>query len=176
MLPASKQLHRVNEEEIALLREGEADEASRRFAERSGLDREDADKYMGSLLGMIRFPCGDHYYVLRDGQAVRASDLLEWSMFFENPEDRIVKQDIIGPFHVSTVFLGIDHNFASFFSKGRPILWETMIFGPDGSSVDHYQERYASHEEAIAGHTRAVDAALRASITQNNERSLPPGE
>ena len=35
----------------------------------------------------------------------------------------------------------------------RPILFETMIFGGEH---DQYQERYATREEAVEGHARAV--------------------
>ena len=54
---------------------------------------------------------------------------------------------------VSTVFLGLDHNFAG----TMPVLWETMVFGgPD----DQYQERYRSHAEALAGHEAACKQFL----------------
>jgi len=73
---------------------------------------------------------------------------------------------------VSTVFLGIDHSFhfavkeylegkEILFGDGAPhvpVLWETMIFG---GAHDMYQERYASHEAALAGHARALELAIR---------------
>lgn len=74
----------------------------------------------------------------------------EWGRWFEDPAARILKQEDVGAFWVSTVFLGIDHNF---FGRGQPILWETMIFADDeGFSMD----RYESRDDALAGHTRAV--------------------
>lgn len=51
---------------------------------------------------------------------------------------------------VSTIFLGTNHAFFG----GTPILFETMIFGGEH---DEYQERYATWEEAEAGHQRAID-------------------
>lgn len=58
---------------------------------------------------------------------------------------------MIGDVQISTVFLGLDHNH---FGGGPPILWETMIFNWDGE--EEYQERYTSHEDALAGHLKAV--------------------
>lgn len=62
---------------------------------------------------------------------------------------------------VSTVFVSYDMRFGR---EGPPILWETMVFGgpPD---VDGRRRRYASQEEALAGHREMVAevfAALRA--------------
>jgi hypothetical protein len=56
-------------------------------------------------------------------------------------------------YRVSTVWLGIDHNFTS--QGGPRILFETMIFGPD-SWEGEYCERYATEDAARAGHDRAV--------------------
>ena len=54
---------------------------------------------------------------------------------------------------VSTVFLSMDHGFG----KGRPVLYETMIFG---GPRDQYQERYCTRAEAEAGHARTVATAF----------------
>lgn len=53
---------------------------------------------------------------------------------------------------VSTVFLGLDHSFGD----GPPVLWETMVFNGEH---DQDQWRYTSQEEAIAGHSHAVQVA-----------------
>jgi hypothetical protein len=52
---------------------------------------------------------------------------------------------------VSTVFLGLDHGYGS----SKPVLWETMIFG--GQNDQAYQERYASYEQALEGHQKAIN-------------------
>ena len=57
----------------------------------------------------------------------------------------------IGPCYVSTVFLGMDHSW----SDGPPELFETMIFG-DEHSEDQW--RYATYDEAEAGHKAIVEA------------------
>lgn len=52
---------------------------------------------------------------------------------------------------ISTVWLGIDHNFMM---EGPPLIFETMVF--DGNFGDRYCERYATKDEALAGHAKAV--------------------
>ena len=60
------------------------------------------------------------------------------------------KKDKVGDMHVSTVFMGIDHNCSG---QGEPVLYETMVFEcPDG---DH-QRRYCTREAAVAGHKEIV--------------------
>jgi hypothetical protein len=77
--------------------------------------------------------------------------MLEWARWFENPTSRIVDTTTIGKVRVSTIFLGLDHNF---YDDGPPILWETMIFGGEH---DQYQDRCAGGwEQAEAMHMKAV--------------------
>lgn len=52
---------------------------------------------------------------------------------------------------VSTVYLGLDHNFSD---HGPPIIWETMIFYGDW---EDYQWRYATRNAAMANHRTVVD-------------------
>lgn len=89
-----------------------------------------------------------------DGKTpVMEPDLLKWGAWFEGA-DRHVQNDnltIDGKIiHVSTVFLGLDHNFTG----GKPILFEIMIFG--GAHND-FQERYSTWEEAEEGHKNALE-------------------
>ena len=88
-------------------------------------------------------------YILKGKKAVPVEDVLEWARWFETANRRVAK-DNIGEASISTVFLGIDHNFFG----GKPLLFETMIFG--GKHND-YQDRYHTWEEAEAGHKKAVD-------------------
>lgn len=53
-------------------------------------------------------------------------------------------------YRISTVWLGLDHNFGG----GAPILFETMVFGFDGA--DNYMQRYSTEEEARAGHAETL--------------------
>lgn len=101
----------------------------------------------------------NHFYRLEDRRPVRCADLMEWSCWHENPADRIVAKTFIGTLEVSTVFLGLDHNFARYLPDGdkTPILFETMIFGIDED--DTYQTRCATWEEAEEMHRVAVALA-----------------
>jgi hypothetical protein len=63
-----------------------------------------------------------------------------------------VAEDQVGPYRISTVFLGIDHGF----SEGPPILFETMVFC-QGSHSDLEQERYSTWAQAVVGHQNMID-------------------
>lgn len=89
------------------------------------------------------------YYILESDHSVTPTDdIMVWGGFLDSKE-RIVSQEIIGNAKVSTVFLGLDHSFGG----PIPILFETMVFGGE---FDNEQERYATWDEAVAGHKRWV--------------------
>ena len=88
------------------------------------------------------------YYVL-DGRTPRAvDDVMEWAKQFSFGQHRHVAVTWGGEIRVSTVFLGLDHQYGD----GPPLLFETMIFG---GKHDGYQDRYSTWEQAEAGHRRA---------------------
>jgi hypothetical protein len=105
-------------------------------------------------------------YILNSaGEPVIESDLLTWAKAFEN-SDRKVKQEHVGPFLVSTVFLGLNHNF----SEGPPILWETMVFLKDHEGIRYGEDIgmdrcSGSREQALAMHAAMVQriASIRIS-------------
>lgn len=90
-------------------------------------------------------------WILNGKLAVPCSDLMEWARWFET-HDRVVEKTDVGPLHVSTVFLGIDHSFG----HGEPLIFETMIFG---DNEDEYQVRSSSWDEAERCHAEAVGIA-----------------
>jgi hypothetical protein len=90
------------------------------------------------------------YILDENGNPKREDNTEVWGRWFENAAGRIVKQDTVLDDRVSTVFLGLDHNY---YREGPPILWETMVFG---GPHDGYQMRYSSKEEALLGHDLAV--------------------
>lgn len=104
-------------------------------------------------------------YVLNDaGEPVPEPDTLVWSKWLAAATvegRRHIGDDTVGPYRVSTVFLGLDHSYG----EGPPVLWETMIFGmPQKISGKLYrkelfQKRYCSKAGALAGHARAVKYA-----------------
>lgn len=94
------------------------------------------------------------YYKLNpEGEPVPCEDVIEWGKWFERANRTVLRDELPNNVRVSTVFLGLDHNFGG----PQPLLWETMIFG--GPHAD-YQERYATREDAIAGHARAKAIAM----------------
>lgn len=91
-------------------------------------------------------------YILDDNNnPVREDNIHKWGQWFQNNTDkRVVKKtQLPDGVQVSTVFLGMDHNYMG----GKPILFETMIFGGEH---DEYQERYSTWEEAEEGHDKAI--------------------
>jgi hypothetical protein len=90
-----------------------------------------------------------------DGQPLPCDDLLVWARWFEEADRLVALDEPVSGQKVSTVFLGLDHQFG----KGRPILWESMVFG---GPLDGEQQRYMSRDQAVAGHARLVAQVRRA--------------
>ncbi len=91
-------------------------------------------------------------YILDEhGNPTPCEDIYQWRQYLDR--HRIIARDEIGPLHVSTVFLGIDHNLG-FDGDRRPVLFETMIF--HGDNCDLYQVRYHTLSAARAGHEDAI--------------------
>lgn len=70
---------------------------------------------------------------------------------------RRVGLDRVGRYRVSTVWLGLDHQYGD----GPPLIFESMTFddGDDGDGV--LQWRYGTWEEAEAGHREMVRLVRR---------------
>ncbi len=114
----------------------------------------------------------DYYYILdTDGKTAIPVGVLTWGKWFEKA-NRTVRKDTIGDVDISTVFLGLDHNFMCDGIPHPPVLWETMIFGGE---YDQYQERYSSYEDAVEGHERAMAIVLGSSSKEQKveEEILP---
>ena len=96
-------------------------------------------------------------YTLDGRDPVHCEDTLTWALWFEASwPARRVAFDKVGALDVSTVFLGVDHNFRS---NGDPILFETMVFGPVDSrfEVDEVEtRRYSTWDQAEVGHKLTV--------------------
>ena len=101
------------------------------------------------------------HYILKDHEPVAVS-LLEWVAWFERCfSERIVAQDHVCTVFVSTVFLGVDHNFVD---DGPPILFETMVFdAPDGDVRWDGQRmwRFPTWEAAEQWHKAVVNQLRR---------------
>ncbi len=88
-------------------------------------------------------------YILEGKEPKVVEDVLEWGKWLETAERHVAETKLPNGVRVSTVFLRLDHGF----SGGKPILFETMIFGGEH---DQYQERYATWDEAESGHKKAL--------------------
>jgi hypothetical protein len=116
---------------------------------------------------------GQDLYYDRKGRPV---DAATWGRLHADREYCVLAQHWVRGWMVSTVWLGLDHNFAF---KGPPVIFETMIFAPDDVTIgredreadgdafgtaltdlDRYQERYATEAAAQAGHDRALAAMV----------------
>lgn len=90
-----------------------------------------------------------HYYVLVGQTPVPTDDPVYWAASF-GIDDRRVALWSFGPLRVSTVFLGLDHNWTE---QGPPLIFETMAFL---GSASLWQTRCSTWMEAEAQHNRAV--------------------
>jgi len=87
-------------------------------------------------------------YILKSKKPVICEDMLQWGKWLSDWKNKRVAETSKGQITVSTVFLGMDHNWGS----GPPILFETMIFG---GKYDQEMWRYYTWEEAEEGHKKA---------------------
>jgi len=108
------------------------------------------------------------YILDADGEPVPCYDLFAWARWLETAPRHVGNDVLYGDselqVRVSTVFLGLDHNY---FGGGPPILWETMVFIHHdsvgrGESWDEYTRRYSSRQEALAGHNDTCLAVMQA--------------
>ena len=122
---------------------------------------------MGAMLDAVL----DHNYILRDGKPSKARSVDELISFYresmETPDIRIIAKSYLEHpegfnIEVSSVFLGIDHNF---YGTGHPVLYETMVFGGGGeynfSDNDEFTRRYTHAEDAAAGHEQTVEEVIQ---------------
>jgi len=89
-------------------------------------------------------------YILNEkGNPVEEPDRLKWAKWFETANRRVAHEKI-GNAEISTVFLGVNHSFGC----GKPVLWETMVFG---GKFDQEQYRCSgSRYDAEKMHARMV--------------------
>jgi hypothetical protein len=101
------------------------------------------------------FSSGDHPLCYdRQGKPISVA---AWSFRHCDSGYRVVAQTRLRGWLVSTVWLGLDHSYG----QGPPLIFETMVFLPDGSSLgdgdEEYCERYATEAEARDGHDLALN-------------------
>jgi hypothetical protein len=92
------------------------------------------------------------YYILGNQVVVPASGAMEFGKWVETA-DRIVSKTQVADIEVSTVFIGIDHQFYN----GPPLLFETMVFGGD---LDQTCRRCFTWDEAVEQHETILSEVL----------------
>lgn len=112
------------------------------------------------------------HYRLRGHEVEVVYSWYEWGQWFEKADRQVAETMLEGDIRVSTVFLGLDHRFGD---PGPPLVFETMVFGPPEEmsifgrikvlrpelSFDGAFDRYATWDEAEAGHKRIVELVER---------------
>lgn len=102
-------------------------------------------------------------YILDENhKAIPVDNLIDWAEWMEHRESRRVAYTEVGESNVSTVFLGLDHQWG----EGPPILFETMVFG---GPLNEYQERCSTWEEAVRQHEWIVLKATEAMGKSNGQ-------
>lgn len=64
------------------------------------------------------------HYMLHGHEPIPCINLMVWAQWFETA-DRHVRKTRVRGYEISTVFLGLDHNYGD----GEPLLFETLVFG-----------------------------------------------
>lgn len=109
---------------------------------------------------MSTFP----WYILI-GRRVFKTDMagyMKWSIKRNGAASESLAFTTVSPnIKVSTVFLCIDHRF---FGEGKPVVFETMIFGGEH---DGAQDRYTTYNKALDGHKKMVHLAREGLVKQN---------
>ena len=94
-------------------------------------------------------------YILENKEPIPCEDLIVWAKWMGNnkPELRVAETFVRG-YRVSTIFLGVDHNWTG----GDPILFETMIFG--AGSLDQEQIRSCTYNGAERIHEKTIEGII----------------
>lgn len=100
-------------------------------------------------------------YIL-EGRTPVPADLMTWARWYETA-DRTVAKSAVGPYRVSTVFLGLNHAFGD----GPPLIFETMVFGPDSDDV--WCERCSTWDQAEAQHAQGIAWAENQPVASMDE-------
>lgn len=140
----------------------------------------------------------DHWlgeYILdKQGNPVPERDYLAWARWYEHANRSVAFTEFAWG-AVSTVFLGLDHNFQSSAEEDplghKPVLWETMVFQnatdqerteweSNGMPVRRWGgsrdcRRYASREDALVGHREIVEQCRTAAASEDDRIEIEQG-
>jgi len=90
-------------------------------------------------------------YYDREGNQISMD---EWINLREDQENRFIDRDVINGFLISTVWIGLDHQFGD----GPPLVFETMVFDQREKEnwEDIFCKRASTEEQAREAHQEAV--------------------
>lgn len=96
-------------------------------------------------------------YILDENKQVVRTDILTSALWGMDHSKSIVGQDQVGPYYVSTVFLGIDHDLLRMMRRDtpadyKPLVFETMVFSSRGGENARVCDRYRDWDAAAQGH------------------------
>lgn len=103
---------------------------------------------------MIDNWCGT--YKLDENKNAIPCSVEEWSLQLRKMKKNNTKhvaQEMIGDILISTVWLGIDHQWIN--DAPHPLIFETMVFERNDFH-EIYCDRYSTWQEAEEGHQKAV--------------------
>lgn len=106
------------------------------------------------------------FYLLDENNNVVAGSQSEAEKLLTS-DRKIIKQQGIGDYWVSTVFLVIDHNYCHSDEK-RPVLFETMVFPTDIALF----QRYCTYEEALNGHNEIVEKLKKVLSLREDKKQM----
>jgi len=93
------------------------------------------------------------WYFDKDGSPLTTFEFV--ALFADDHYRRVALDDIPPHGHISTVWLGSNHNWG----EGPPLIFETMVFLREAQSS--IQARYATLEDAQRGHAFYLEEARR---------------
>jgi hypothetical protein len=91
-------------------------------------------------------------YYSRDGRPISFEEVLE--LVKSDRDRRVAETTLPDGTWVSTVWLTLDHRMSG--EGGPPLIFETMVFVNAQSLESLDMERYATEEQALAGHVAMV--------------------
>ena len=94
-------------------------------------------------------------------------ELFEWAKKFEDINYKRIAQDVLvdGKL-ISTVWLGLNHRFG----KGKPLIFETMVFPNNKDFGELDMQKYSTAEEAKKGHARMVKKWNKKQIRKDRKK------
>lgn len=93
----------------------------------------------------------------------RPIPLLLWAALFEDDEYRIVAETRVNMYRVSTCWFG--HELGMPLADRAPLIFESMVFGPETRGHAYDCRRYATEAQAKAGHEELVTLIRATAMT-----------